>query len=87
MEAVHIMGLADVTGADKPFDIVIKGRPPKPVADAGSSRKYTFMVGVIMRFSDDSYALFVIKNDQLVSPMAVAIPEPIPLYEEVLDFG
>ncbi|KAF8667728.1 hypothetical protein AX14_006303 [Amanita brunnescens Koide BX004] len=87
MEAVHVTGLADVTGADEPFDIVIKGRPPKPVVDAGSGCKYTFMASVIVRFSDDSYVPFVIENDQLVSPMAVAIPELIPLHEEALDFG
>ena len=87
MEVVHITGLADVTGADEPFDIVIKGRPPKPVTNAGSSCEYTFMAGIVVRFSDDLYALFVIENDQLMSLMAVTIPELIPLYEEVLDFG
>jgi hypothetical protein len=79
--------LADVTGVDEPFDIVIKGRPPKPVTNVGSSCEYTFMAGVVMHFSDDLYVLFVVKNDQLMSLMAVTIPEPIPLYEEVLDFG
>ena len=87
MEVVHITGLADVTGADEPFDIVIKGRPPKLVVDVGSGHEYTFMASVIVRFSDDSYALFIVENDQLMSLMAVTIPELIPLYEEVLDFG
>jgi hypothetical protein len=48
MEAVHITGLADVTGADKPFDIVVEGRPPKSVTDVGSGRECTLMAGVVM---------------------------------------